>query len=278
MKLQKAAAHFNRMLCRDAYSGRAFGYGQLGLYDDSKRDTEGGERRIIEFAGDVEFPTRRTIQAAGTHYILGHGFPDHAMGRVIRIKYVAHEATRLAKVQALDDVCLSLAGTDLWAARAWVKDSKEVDESSQMIGVNHFHFSEAETISVSDIVTFDGVMNIVRKVMVGSAGTKIATCDELQGAAVESTVLTNHMMDPVTQVATSSPIPVKVLKVRWQSLFEFKDSASPAFQPDNLQVVIAKSVAMPTVGSTLSLTEGKARVVSILDRPDVWVCRVVLNG
>ena len=48
MRLHDAALHFNNMPCNDGYSGAFLYNGQLVLYDDSRRDSESTERRILE--------------------------------------------------------------------------------------------------------------------------------------------------------------------------------------------------------------------------------------
>ena len=140
MRLHAAATHFNRMVCYDAYTGVELFKSQLTLFDDQKRDTEGGERRILELAPGTALPARRAVEAEGVRYILGHPFQDSMFGKPIRVKYVAHEATNLATLQTMAQVCTNTAGTTAYGARAWVKDSKEMDESSQMIGVNSGHW------------------------------------------------------------------------------------------------------------------------------------------
>ncbi len=47
MRIHSAAQRFNKMPCNDGYSGTFLFNGQILLYDDSRRDSEGGERRII---------------------------------------------------------------------------------------------------------------------------------------------------------------------------------------------------------------------------------------
>lgn len=278
MRLHAAATHFNHMVCYDAYTGVKLFKSQLTAFDDSRRDSEGGERRIIELAPGTSIPTRRVIEAEGTRYIVGHPFGDSMFGKPIRIKYVAHEATGLASLQTLAQVCTTTAGTLAYGARAWIKDSKEIDESSQMIGVNHLHFSTAETIPVNTIITFDGTRHIVRKTMKGSAGTLIATCDEIPDPSVQTAVLKSGTYDPVTDTTTTTNTTLTVLRLRWQSLFEYRDTLAPTFQPEDLQVVIAKSVATPKVGATISLSDGDANITSILDRDGVWICRVARHG
>lgn len=278
MRLHSAATHFNRMPCNDGYSGVFLFNSQMLLYDDSKKDTEGSERRIVELDPAIRLPARRVIEAHGTRYILGHGYDDSALGKLIRRKYVAHEATHLATWFTLQQFCENAAGTRAWAAKAWLKDAKEVDESSQMIGVNHFNVSSTEAVGETNIVQFDGGYHIVRKLMKGAAGTLILTCDELPSPALETAAIKTGAYDPITETRAATTTNVRVLRLRWQSLFEYRDAASPKFSPEHSQVLVAKSLATPVVGTQLTLSDGDFQVTSILDKSGVWVCKVVRYG
>lgn len=278
MRLHAAAKHFNRMPCNDGYTGAFLFNGQIALYDDSRRDSEGAERRIIELAPEDVLPARRVVEAHGVRYIMAHGFDDSALGEVIRRKFVAHEATHLATWRTLQQVCENAAGTQAWSAKAWIKDSKEIDESSDMVGVNHIHMAVTEAVAVSNIVHFDGVYHIVRKTTKGAAGTLILTCDEVPEPAIETGSLKTGTYDPINEVMATTTTSVRVLRLRWQSLFEFRDALAGPFRPEDMQAVIAKSVATPAVGATLTLSDGDYQINSVQSETGVWVCKVTRHG
>ena len=278
MRLHAAAKHFNRMPCNDGYTGAFLFNGQIILFDDSKRDSEGAERRILELAPEIVPPARRVVEAHGVRYIIGHGYDDSALGGVIRRKFIAHEATYLATWRTLQQVCENAAGTLAWAAKAWIKDSKEIDESSDMVGVNHLHMATTEAVAVTNIVYFDGVYHIVRKTTKGSAGTLVLTCDEVPEPAIETASLKTGAYDPINETMSITTTSVRVLRLRWQSLFEFRDTLAGPFRPEDLQVVIAKSAATPAVGATLTLSDGDYQVNSVMSETGVWVCKVARHG
>jgi len=266
------------MPCNDGYSGSYLYDGQLMLFDEARRDSEGAERRIIELAPELSPPARRVVEAHGVRYILGHGADDSALGSVIRRKFIAHEATNLSTWYTLQKVCENTAGTQAWAAKAWVKDSKEIDESSDMIGVNHFHFSTTEAVAVTNVIVFDSTYHIVRKVTKGVAGTLVVTCDEIPSPAVETGSLKSGAYDPINETMTITTTSVRVLRLRWQSLFEYRDAASPSFKPEDMQVVIAKTAATPAIGSTITLSDGDYQIDSIMSETGVWICKVAYHA
>jgi hypothetical protein len=278
MRLHSAAKHFNRMPCNDAYTGAFLFNGQISLYDETKRDAESSERRIIELAPEISLPARLVVEAHGIRYIMAHGFDDSALGAVIRRKYVAHEATHLATWRTLQQVCENAVGTQAWAAKAWVKDSKEIDESSDMVGVNHIHMAVTEATAVTNIVHFDGVYHIVRKTTKGPAGTLILTCDEVPEPAVETGSLKTGTYDPINETMATTTTSVRVLRLRWQSLFEYRDALAGPFRPEDMQAVIAKSAATPAVGAMLTLSDGEYQINSVMSETGVWVCKVARHG
>lgn len=278
MRLHDAATHFNSMPCNDGYTGTFLYTGQLNLYDDSRRDSESAERRIIELAPDLVLPARQVIEAHGVRFIMGHGFIDSALGRIIRRKVIAHEATHLATYASLQKVCENTAGTSAWMGKAWVKDSKEIDESSDMVGVSHLHLALAETPAVTNIVVYGGTYHIVRKVTQGVAGTNILTCDEVPEPSVETATLKNGTWDPINETMATTNTSVRVLRLRWQSLFEYRDAVSPTFKPEDQQVVIAKSAATPNLGAIIVLSDGDFQIDSVMSETGVWVCKVARHG
>ena len=62
MRLHLAAQHFNRMPCNDGYTGAFLYNGQLGLFDDSKRDSESQKMRWLAKIGDSDRANDQRIQ------------------------------------------------------------------------------------------------------------------------------------------------------------------------------------------------------------------------
>jgi hypothetical protein len=178
----------------------------------------------------------------------------------------------------LQQLCQNTAGVQAWAAKAWVKDSKEIDESSDMIGVNHIHMATSEAVAPTNIILFDGAYHIVRKTTHGPAGTLVLTCDEVPEPAIETATLKQGTWDPINETMATTNTSVRTLRLRWQSLFEYRDAAAHNFKPEDMQVVIAKSVATPVIGATLTMSDGDFQIDSIMSETGVWVCKVARHG
>jgi hypothetical protein len=278
MRLLSAARAFDKMVCADAYSGAFLFKAQLGLYDDNKRDSETAQRRNISMAAGLPLPARRVIAAAGTRFILGHANPDSFKNQNIRVSYVAHEATELSTVRTLDQVCTNTAGVSAYAGRAWVKDKAYTEESSNLFPQAHIHFAEGEPIDDDKLVTFDGRLHIVREITHGAGGTLIATCEEMDEPSVEMASLLSGAYDPVTDSMAGTPVSVRVVRVRWQSLFRYHNSIEPKFQPGDMQVAVSKSAATVLPGANLTLSDGAWEVTSVASEGAVWLCKATKHG
>lgn len=274
MNLSSVAHVFDRMVCIDAYTGSAAFQAQLSNYDDTKRDSESAERRVISTHPDVVIPSRRVVQAAGTRFIIGHGNPDSYRGRNIRIGWVAHEATHLMHVRTLGQTCLDQIGLKAWAGLAWVKNSTNESENSSLVPRSNMHFAIAEPVYEGRIATAaDGQMFIVRSAHEGPAGTRVCLVDHMPPGSLEVASLSPGTFDRVNETWTGSTNPVKVLRTRWQSLFSYTHSAAPKFGPGDIQVAIAKTSATPVVGQDIGMSDGSWKIESIADEGDAWLCR-----
>lgn len=277
MRLAAAANAFNQTECLDAYTGTLAFLGQLGLYDDTKRDSETAERRVLSVAPDVEIPARRVIEMAGRRWIVGHDNVDTFRGSVLRQGLVVHEATALAEVQTLEQACLNQTGTRAWAGRAWVKDSGFSEQSSVLASVHHIHFSRTETVDVGQVVNFAGHYHVVRANSYGAAGMLVAVCEQLRGVVIEEATALAATFDPVTEAWTGSSSSFRAVRMRWQSLFEYRNNISPRFGPEDVQLAIAKASMTPRVGQKLTLSDGTWQIASVLDE-GVWLCRAVRHA
>lgn len=278
MRLSDVASAFNNMVCTDAYSGDVIFNAQIGLYDDNKRDSETSERRVLSVAPGTVLPARRVVAAAGTHFILGHPNPDDYRGETIRVGYVAHEATHLAQVRTLAQACLDQAGFTAWAGRAWVKDVAYSQQDSREYPLHHIHFSRTEPLVNDLLVTFGGRLNLVRSVNFGAGGTIVTACEQMAEPSVETGTVLVGVYDPVQDTTTGAPVAVKVARMRWQSLFSYRSSVAPKFQPGDIQVAVAKSAATVVAGALLTLSDGAWRVESVVSEGAVWLCRATRYG
>ena len=271
-------AYFDRTPCLDAYTSVTAFMGQLGLYDDSKRDSETIQRRVLSTAAGAAVPARRAVLAGGQVYMLGRGIPDEFMGSTSRVGHIAHQAEGLASIQSLSQACLSTGGLSAYAARSWIKDSAFSQQSSVLEPRYHVHFCDTEAVAENMVVTLGSAMHIVRAVNHGAAGMLVTTCDELRGAVRETASITVGTYSAATETVTGVAVGAPVLRLRWQSLFSYGGGHAPPFEAGDIQVVVAKSSLTMASGATLVLSDGTWRVVSVATLDDVWLCRANRHG
>lgn len=272
MRLQSVARAFNNTECFDAYSGALAFEGQFNLYDDTKRDSETAERRILSVAPEASLPERLVVEAAGTHWIIGHANPDTFRGRVIRVGHVVHEATALATVRSLVQFCDNAAGVQAYAGRAWVKDIGFSEQSSTLAGQHHIHLARTETVEAGHVIDFDGRFYIVRASNFGAGGTLVVMAEQMASPVIEAAVVTTGTYDQITETWSGSNSTVRMIRMRWQSLFEYRSNLAPKFGPEDIQLAVSKTLLTPVAGQPVTLSDGTWQIASVLDE-GVWLCR-----
>lgn len=273
MRLQAAANSANTVPCVDAYTGRLAFRGQFSLYDDVKRDSDTSERRVISVAPDTRLPDRKVVKVpGGARFIIGHGNVDYWKGRPIRVGYVAHEATYLARLSTLGQACTN-AGVDVWMGRNWVKDAVYSAQDSALAPQFSIYMAMSELVRVPNIIQFEQSTLVVRSVHPGAAGILIAACDELEAPAKEQATLRTGTYDPVTDTTTYVGNSVNVLRVRWQSLFAYTNGLAPKFGPGDIQLVIPSTSDGVKAGARVDLSDGVWQIQSTNRLDDAWLCR-----
>lgn len=262
------------MSCRDAYSGLYLFDAQLGLYDDTKRDSETAERRVVSMSASIVLPARRAIEAAGTRWVLGKGNADSFFDENLRVSYVAHEATHLATIRTLGQMCRNEAGTSAWGGVAWVKDAAFSEQSSKLSPIKHLHFSQAESVVEGGVVQFDGLYYIVRSFQKSPAGFLVVTSEQMAEPVVEAATLTaSGTFNKVTETWSAGSVSVRAIRARWQSLFQYRSTSAPSFGPEDIQLAIAKAATTPQAGQPVNLSDGSWTIQAVADEGDVWLCR-----
>lgn len=277
MRLAKAATAFDRIECFDAYSGRSLFKAQMGLYDDTKRDSEAGQRRILSTGPLVTPPTRRVVRALGNRYILGHSSPDAHRGAVLRIGWVAHEATDLVTVLTPGEVCRSQAGFKAWAGFAWIKDLADTEHSSDLTAQFHIHFGQTEPVPPGSIVVASNRAYVIRSAHVGPAGTLITLADDMGLSAITSASVSVGTYDPITETWSSTITPTKVIAARWQSFYSYGNQSGPKFGPEDIQVLISSDIDIKP-GVTLTFSNRTWLIEAARLQDDFWMCRAVKHG
>ncbi len=277
-RLFKSAVKFDKTPCNDPYTGSFCFLGQLKAWPETLRDSEVAQRRVLSCGPDIVIPDRRVIEALGEVYVIGTGHQDTYNGRPIRMGYTAMLADGLATVQSLGAACVGADGFTAYAGKAWVKNEAFTQQDSKLNPQHQVFFSTSETVIQSSVITLGGVMMLARGRFDAPSGLQIITCDELQAPNLESGNLEVSTWSAKLNSNSVVTIPVTALRIRWQSVFTYGQASSPTFEAGDMQVAVAKVTATPTVGSVFALSDGRWTVLSIIESPDAWICRVKHAG
>lgn len=277
-KLIRTAQRFDQTPCNDAYTGSFLFNGQLKAWPEVLRDSEVAARRVLSCAPSIMMPSRRAIAVGSDVYLIGSGNTDQWKGQPIRVGYPATKADGLAVLSGLDQLCLGQNGIQVYTGKSWIKNDAFTQQDSHLNPKHQVFFSNSETITPGKAVILGSTMMLIRAVYEAPTGLIIADCDEMMLPNVTAVTLETKVFDPVSNTSSSSTTSVTVVRLRWQSMFQYMASSSPTFKSGDEQAVVAKSVASPTIGSVFVMPDGRWRVESILDNGTTWVCRVCRGG
>jgi hypothetical protein len=241
MKLADVASYFDQTVAVDAYTGRNPIKLQLDLYDDSKRDGVTVERRIISLANGVKIPARGVVRFAETEWVVGRLNRDVFSGEVIRQKAIVQAADGLAQVRTAAQLLAAAPGTEAYAARAWEKSAKEIDESSEMFDVYSIFMHASEAVVEGQFISLSGELHVVRDVFTTEAGFKSALAEVVE-TAVEDATYRSRVLNPVTEAWTPTDTSIKALQLRWQTWYRYDSRASERFLEGDEVIVVQSEV------------------------------------
>lgn len=281
MKLSAVAAYFDRLPVLDAYSGASLGKAQLDLFDDTKRDGVTAIRRALSVKAGWVPPTRRVIALDGQPFIVGSRHFDTFGASAIRDKFVLHPADGLCSAFTGHDLLTTGAtGQQLYAAKAWVKDVKDISTTSYLQSQYVAYAAMGEPVVQGNFLLMPGGSLLrVHNTYHSIAGYLAMECSELEPDALTSVQFTSQVQsyDPVLEVYGSPSITaVPAIVTRFLDDYEFRnEKMSDAYLGDLRVRLRAADVPGISNGDTISLRGRDWRVISVDSRPDsTWSVQV----
>lgn len=287
MKLSQAVTIFHKTIIQDAYDLASYFRGRVSQYDDNARDSLMSDRRILSVAGEVALPPRRTVMIEGQAYILGDEAIDRHAQDVLHRKVIMHKTDYMAEVRTFEEVLLGTGTRDMWAARLWVKEMKEPEESAHSYGSYEIFFAKGETLYDSRANTIDGDRDcvlvkienrwhMVRDVISTSGGFQCAICDELPEPVLSTVSFNSKVYDPVTDTDTDTVLSIQGLFIRWQAQYKYLHSYSTKFKAGDYILTVLKDDVTPQADDVVTVAGRDFRVVSALDQGATWACHIRL--
>lgn len=269
MRLIKAASHFDKLTCLDAYSGATLFKGQWNLYDGSVRDGLTVQRRVISVAPSVVIPGRRAISVLGEQWIIGDDAPDYYADAGIRKGYVVHRPDELATFKTIPQFLAGAAGTQAYAAKLWVKTGKEVEVSSTATDQMNIYAAIGEPLATGMLAYLGGVWCFIHSTYVSAAGFLTAIATELDSPAVTATLVTRTYA-PTTDTFSVSQTTAAALRLRWQESFTYLTESSETYQRGDIQLMLLTAAGTPTTKDQITLPDGTWRIMSVINAGTHW--------
>jgi hypothetical protein len=272
MRLAQVAKYFDKVLCQDAFNLSSYFYGQLDLYDDSRRDGATVVRRILSVANDVVIPARRVLLIHGDYWLVGMHEADSYRGEVIRDKHVLHHAQGPCTI-ATPAQALTTGGVSSYGSKLWVKDMKELEVSSKLTSFYNIYLPSTEDVERGQVITLGGRVHLVRNTFVSAAGFRVAEGDELEEAAIVAGTFYPQVYAPATDSRTDGAgVALNVLRFRFQDNYAYTAESAEKFVSGDIRAMIAKGLtaAEPAPTDRLALPDGSWSVVSVSDEGTSW--------
>lgn len=278
MKLARVAAAFDNLPLVDAYDGLPAFNGQFDVFDDSRRDAYGVERRVLSVAPDVQLPARRAVREPDRDevWLMGVAQADYFKGRVIRQKFVLHRAKGFAEVKTPGEMLRGATGLQAYASPSWVKDTKDAATGSNPAGIYSVFFAMGEAVGINQVIFLGDLMLWAYARHSSSADFAVLEAEEISGR-LQDVKFSQHTFDPVKDVKALQVTACKAAILRWQTLYENNSDAALKMEVgDRVAVVLKTDVPKPGVGDTV---EGAYtwEVLAVEDRGDVWALQVRMS-
>lgn len=254
MKLSSAAAYFDRTPAYDVTTGKVLFRGQIDPYDDSKRDANAAYRRVLSVRPGTAMPASRVVRMMDVVWIIGSMEPDGLL-ELHRQKYVLQRAPLAMNVSRLSGFLSSTVALTVRASSQWIKDAKQLEESSKMPQLYDLYMPEGTAVQVQDVVWSATEAYLVLALHNQASGIMSVHCLKLDQIAPVSATLATRTYNPVTGTySVSAGSAVNALRVRWQSLFQYDSQMSDRYQEGDIAIVLPTGTSAGT--STLITLSG----------------------
>ena len=272
MRLHSAANKFNDVLAVDAYGGVEFAcqWAPLELF---KVDGVAVRKRSMTTAPDVKIPSRGVAIFDTEHYLIGAGTPDFWKGKVIRRNYVIQGADGLAQLASIGGALTGASPTEAYAAVVFAKYVPDAADSSRYPPQYQVFLAGSEDAPADSLVTLNAATYLVKESYLSTSGLRIALANVLSAPLFETVSFGAQTYDPVTDTYSGAASSVKIMRVKWTEHYSYLSIGSETYERGDQQVFMPKSVT-PKASDTLTLSDGKWRILAVQDETDRWSCHV----
>lgn len=244
MTLADAASYFDRTPVLNPDNDAVLFYGQVDPYDDSKRDAGAAYRRILSVAPGTSVPG--AVCVLGQVWLVGNKETD-GLEVAHRDKYVLQQAAVKVNISRLSDFLAGVATSTAWSAIEWLKDSKELEVSSDVATMYTVIVPPGTDLREHDVVWYTGRALLVQEPRTPPSDYLMATALNLQQVAPAAATVQTRTFDPAAGAFTlGASTAVQTLQVRWQSLYRYGSQADARFRAGDVTLVMPPAASVST--------------------------------
>lgn len=271
-ELVDVASHFDDITVNDAYTGTFAFYGQFSSFDESSPDGSVARKRTMSVRPGTAIPGRKAITFLGETWILGDGNTDGLQDTAIRKAYWMRKSVGLLSVVSPLQLLTSAAGTSMYAARNYLKDTVNGVTDTEYDPFWDISVTTAETTPIGYFVKNGAEVYRVRGTHVEASGFKLVQCDQLDVENLLTvTVNTATAYDPVTDTVTNNSASVSGALIEPSKFYRYRNLSDDKFNSGDLTLLTATS---PTVGSNVTFGGASWRVLGVQQELDAWASHI----
>lgn len=261
MDLSIAASFFDDTPVLDSAGALLF-TGQLDLYDDSKRDGVGVDRRILSMDPTLRtlLPADGVVQLNNEHWIVGDGQSDSFQGTMIRHKRILQRADAQVSYGTVAAYLGAAATSQAWVGIVWTKEAKYDSVTDRPRTFYTLYLPAGFTdLAQGDLVQYAGKPFRVRSRYATAGGFLAVEILELTAELVTASFTTRSFDGVMGGFTASASSDVAVLAIEFYEDYKL-DHPALTLEPGDKHAYVLKS-AVPAVATGNTVTLDRAYTV-----------------
>lgn len=268
LTLAQASSFFDRTAVFDPTGSTRLFYGQVGNFDDSRRDAGSAYRRILSITPGTTLPNPAAVNIHGQVWLVGSKEID-GLEEMHRDKYVLQACTAeysLSSLSVYVSGAVSPSTLKRWAGVEWVKDGKEIGSSSDTVRFYTVFLPSGTPVRERQVVVspLGGEVYLVMSVHTLPSGFVSANTVRLDSTLTTSQITPRAYSAATGAYTLGAAATVACLQVRWQNLFAYDTEAEARYQEGDETLVFPSGTPVNTA-SLITYAGRTWRAVSVDD-------------
>ena len=278
MEMADVARYFDQDPVFDGYTGVALFPCQMSSFDDSASDGSTNRRRVMSLAPEYSIPTRRCVSVYGEIWLVGDPTTDGFQQTAMRKNYAMRRSTGLMEILTPGEAASGAAGAvSAHMHKLWFRDIQQPNTDSDLDTFWNISVAPGEPVAQGTFLRdAGGTLFRVRNCYLPIQGLTIAQSDELDTGSRKALTITQlgTNYDPTTDSYPQVTVAGYGLLLETTQLLHRSVAADPLIAPGDRSLLIAKSLATPTVNAKLTFDSQTWTVLNVQSEQDAWLLRV----